>query len=113
MKQPCKDCPFQKSVKYILSSEKVHDILEGITHDKAFHCHNTVDYSGSLEGKVTSESKLCFGAVLFLENAVAGGCRSNVMFRLGLMMKEFKLDDLRQDESVYQSFEEFLEGVSY
>ncbi|WP_193200639.1 hypothetical protein [Nostoc sp. MG11] len=113
MKQPCKDCPFRKSVAYPLSLEKAHDILQAITHDKAFHCHKTVDYSDSHEGRITSESKLCFGAVLFLENTVRGGCRSNVMFRFGLMRKEFRLDDLRQDESVYQSFEEFLEEVSY
>ncbi|WP_193200266.1 hypothetical protein [Nostoc sp. MG11] len=113
MKQPCKDCPFTKCVKYTLSPEKAADILNGITHDKAFHCHNTVDYSDSLKGRITSDSKLCFGAVLFLENTVRGGCLSNVMFRFGLMQKEFNIDDLRQDESVYQSFEEFLKGVSY
>ncbi|NDJ26085.1 hypothetical protein GS682_31825 [Nostoc sp. B(2019)] len=109
MKQPCINCPFQKSVEYALSPEKADDILQAITHDKGFHCHQTVDYSDSHEGQVTSESKLCFGAVLFLENTVRGGCRSNVMFRFGLIRKEFSLDDLRKDESVYQSFEEFLE----
>jgi hypothetical protein len=113
MKQPCKDCPFKKSVYYVLSSEKAHEILDGITHDKAFHCHQTVDYSNSNEGQVTAESKLCFGAVLFLENTVRGGCRSNVMFRFGLMCQEFQLSDLRHDESIYQSFDEFIEGVSY
>ncbi|MBW4557099.1 MAG: hypothetical protein KME59_14355 [Trichormus sp. ATA11-4-KO1] len=41
------------------------------------------------------------------------GCLSNVMFRLGLMRKEFNITDLRSDESVYQGFEEFLSGVSY
>ncbi len=113
MKQPCKDCPFRKCVKSALSPERADDILNGITHDKAFHCHNTVDYSDSHEGRITSDSKLCFGAVLFLENTVRGGCRSNVMFRLGLMQKEFDIDDLRQDESVYQSFEDFLSEVTY
>ncbi len=66
-----------------------------------------------IEGRVTAESKLCFGAVLFLENSVRGGCRSNVMFRFGLMRQEFKLNDLRKDESVYESFDGFLSGVSY
>ncbi|WP_414552012.1 hypothetical protein [Anabaena sp. CCY 0017] len=113
MKQPCKNCPFKKSVEYALSPQKARDILQAITHDIAFHCHETVDYSESIKNRVTAESKLCFGAVLFLENTVRGGCRSNVMFRFGLMRKEFKLTHLRRDESVYQSFEEFLEGVSY
>ncbi|MBW4616789.1 MAG: hypothetical protein KME21_26785 [Desmonostoc vinosum HA7617-LM4] len=44
---------------------------------------------------------------------VVGGCRSNVMFRFGLMRSEFKISNLRKDESVYQSFEEFLSLVSY
>jgi hypothetical protein len=38
MKQPCKDCPFQKSVKYSLSPEKADEILQAITHDGSFHC---------------------------------------------------------------------------
>jgi hypothetical protein len=113
MKQPCKDCPFQKSIKYSLSPEKAEDILQAITHDKAFHCHKTVDYSETQEGRVTSNSKLCFGAVLFLENTVRGGCRSNVMFRFGLMRQEFQLSDLRQDNNVYQGFDEFLSSVTY
>jgi hypothetical protein len=33
MKQPCKDCPFKKSVEYALLPEKAHDILQAITHD--------------------------------------------------------------------------------
>jgi hypothetical protein len=97
----------------MLSPKKAHDILQAITHDKAFHCHKTVDYSESSEGKVTPDSKLCFGAVLFLENTVAGGCRSNVMFRFGLMRQEFRITDLRQDDSVYQSFKGFLLEVTY
>jgi hypothetical protein len=112
MKQPCFDCPFQKSVEYSLSPEKARDILQAITHDKAFHCHKSVEYSKSIKGQVTSESKLCFGAVLFLENTVRGGFRSNVMFRFGLITKEFSLDDLRQDERIYKSFDEFIAGVS-
>ncbi|WP_148650084.1 hypothetical protein [Nostoc sp. NIES-3756] len=72
-----------------------------------------MDYSNSIEGQVTAESKLCFGAVLFLENTVRGGCRLNVMFRFGLMRQEFQISDLRHDESIYQSFDEFIEGVSY
>ena len=112
MKQPCANCPFRKSVAYAFSPEKAHDILQAITHDKAFHCHKTVDYSESHEGRVTVESKLCFGAVVFLENTVRGGCRSNVMFRFGLIRKEFTLSDLRKSEKVYQSFDEFLNEVS-
>lgn len=68
MKQPCKDCPFKKSVEYGLSPQKARDILQAITHDRAFHCHETVDYSEFIKNRVTAESELCFGAVLFSEN---------------------------------------------
>lgn len=36
LKQPCFDCPFQKSVEYSLFPGKAHDIFNRITHDKAF-----------------------------------------------------------------------------
>ncbi len=112
MKQPCDNCPFRKDVKYALCREKVDGILNAIAHDGSFHCHKTVDYSRSFEGEVTKDSKLCFGAALFLENSVRSGCRSNVAFRIGLMMQHFTLEDLRQDENIYQSFDEFRNGVS-
>lgn len=57
MKQPCKYCPFKKSIEYALSTQKSRDILQAITHDRAFHCHETVDYSESIE-------------VIYLESAV-------------------------------------------
>ncbi|MEH2028371.1 MAG: hypothetical protein V7K67_01595 [Nostoc sp.] len=49
---------------------------------------------------------------MFLENTVRGGCRLNVMFRFGLIRQEFSLDDLRQDEIIYESFDEFIARVS-
>lgn len=112
MKEPCKDCPFKKSVHYTLSEEKAKDILDGLRHDAAFHCHQTVDYSKHSNGRVTRDSKLCFGAVLFMENTLSGGCRANLAFRLGFRSKELQVSDLRKSENIYQSFEEFLDGVS-
>lgn len=55
---------------------------------------------------------MCFGATLFLENAVSGGCRSNAAFRLAIMRGEFSLKDLRKDDGVYGSPQEFIEGVT-
>jgi hypothetical protein len=115
MKQPCKNCPFKKSNEgFGLRPAKAESILEAITRDKSFHCHETVDYSNEdFEGN-TDKSKLCFGAALFLENTVESGCRSNFAFRIGLMKKEFTLQDLRQDyDLIYGSFKEFLKGVTF
>jgi hypothetical protein len=111
MKSPCANCPFLKKSKYALNKAKIEEILYGITHDRAFYCHQTVDYSQDFRGVVTEQSKVCFGATLFLENTVSGGCRSNVMFRIAIIQKEFGLGDLRQDSSVYEGFDAFREGV--
>lgn len=113
MKEPCKDCPFKKSnTGYGLSKVKAQQILTAITHDGDFPCHKTLDYSEGNDGERTKRTKLCFGAVLFLENTVHGGCRSNVSFRIGLAKKEFTVADLRQDyDLIYGSFKEFKKGV--
>lgn len=109
MKEPCKSCPFRVENGIALSENRVKEILYAITHDGSFSCHKTVDYS--LERPLlTKESKLCFGSVLFLENAVQGGCRSNVMYRLGLRLNNFELSDLRKDPCVFQSEQDFLDA---
>jgi hypothetical protein len=52
------------------------------------------------------------GAVLLLENAVDGGCRSNMMFRLALRRGDFTEGDLRKSDQVYQSVSDFVEAIA-
>jgi hypothetical protein len=113
MKQPCNNCPFLKEPAFHgLSQEKAKSILDEINGDSAFHCHKTVDYSDGNEGTITKDSKLCLGAAIFLEKTRDdGGLRANRGFRLGLMVKEFEMDELVMTAPVYDSAEEFLKGT--
>jgi hypothetical protein len=110
MKQPCKHCPFLSDIPGYLHPGRAEDIAHSLLHDGFFPCHKTVDYSDS-EGKVTADSKACMGAVLFLENIAAGGCRSNVMFRLAMMRGDFGKEDLRQSDDVYRSVSDFVDAM--
>lgn len=109
MKQPCNNCPFLVENGITLTTSRIEEIVNTLMHDGSFNCHKTVDYSGD-EPRVTKDSKLCFGSVLFLENIAQGGCRSNVIYRLGLKIGHFAIDDLRKDESVFQSLEDILDA---
>jgi hypothetical protein len=108
MKQPCDNCPFLRDSAIMISKAKASEIIKSIGHDGSFHCHKTVDYSGK-KPKVTKDSKLCFGSVLFLENVASGGCRSNVAYRFGLILGEYRLSDLRKDVSVYATASDFVD----
>ena len=92
--KPCKDCPFSSEVGSYLNLGKRLDIDATISNDGSFHCHKTVDYSQSNEGRVTPDSKLCFGSALYLEKNARGGMRSNVQYRLRFMSGEWKLENL-------------------
>jgi hypothetical protein len=48
--------------------------------------------------------------VLFLEQTAPGGCRANFSFRMGLAVEQFNLTDLRLDDQVYATIEEFIAG---
>lgn len=90
-----------------MSKKKAEKIVRHITHDGTFHCHKTVNYSEK-KPKVTNDSRLCFGSVLFLEKVGRGGCRSNVLYRLAIAVGEFGISDLRIDDKVYDSVEQFI-----
>jgi hypothetical protein len=107
MKQPCRNCPFRINVPRYIRREKAANIDRSLQNDGHFPCHETVDYSTVPPS--TEESKICFGAALYLENAVQGGCRNNYNFRLAMMRGDFHPSDLRKDENIYDSSESFIE----
>ena len=109
MRQPCRLCPFKKSSNFMLMRSRAEEIVEAISHDSPFHCHDTLDYD--VDGFVTFDSKLCFGAALFLEKSIDGGCLSNLSFRFAAMRKQFEVSDLREDDDIYSSKEEFIDSV--
>lgn len=108
MKQPCKNCPFLKSVEFPLSEKRVKGIISDINNDKLFYCHATIDYRS--EEANTKKSAVCFGSALFLENTVPSGCRANFAYRVAIMCQDFKIADLRKDDSIYGSEREMIDG---
>jgi hypothetical protein len=58
--------------------------------------------------KITKNSKLCIGSVIFLENVEPSGAKSNFVYRVGLMCKHLDIEDLRKDSRVFESVDEFL-----
>ncbi len=112
MRKPCNNCPFLIGQNYALHPQKVDNILRDIQGDEGFVCHKTVDYSNDWTGEIRLSSRVCFGAALFLEQIQPGGCFSNTTFRLSAMAGDFEPEDLRQDDSVYSSIEDFRLGVT-
>jgi hypothetical protein len=110
MKQPCKRCPFRRGMPYGFRPGRAQQMLDDLSNDRPFHCHETIDYSEDASGVVGEESQLCFGAALFLEQTAPGGCRANFSFRVGLAVEQFGLTDLRLDDQVYATIEEFIAG---
>jgi hypothetical protein len=90
----------------MMTEGRAKTIADGLLADTPFWCHKTIDYE--VEPPDTSNSKLCFGAALFLEHVAPGGCRANVCFRIGLMTREFAIADLYQNPEVYSTVEEFI-----
>lgn len=106
MKRPCDSCPFLKKNAGMLHPSRSAQIAASLENDNDFPCHKTVDYSSDFAGKVTVDSKRCFGAALYLEN-IRLGARGNLAFRLAVMFGEFEVGDLRLDDTVFQSQDEF------
>jgi hypothetical protein len=106
MRKPCNDCPFLKGTKYFFTEERSKEILHAITHDRLFHCHKTVDYSSNQPS--TESAIFCTGSAIFLENAIAGGWRSNMMYRLAVQCGGINPDDIVQSNEVYDNSADFI-----
>lgn len=108
MKQPCKYCPFLTQLGGMLHRERAREIADVLLNDAGFFCHETLDYSRDADHRITDDSKLCTGAMIFLEHVAPGGCRANIQFRLAIMSGYFQLSDLRKDPKVCSSIEQFM-----
>lgn len=103
MRQPCNNCPFRKEVRFPLKPARIKKITEGLLNDETFSCHKTT-------GRKRSDWQICFGSVLFLENIVQSGCRSNFRYRLEIRLGRLDITDLRQDDAIWNSVEEMIQG---
>lgn len=111
--QPCSNCPFRIDPAFHgLHPVRSREIANDLMRDSGFHCHQTVDYSDDSDGCITEKSRLCSGAALFLENVRPGGMRSNLAFRMGVMVGQLDLSQPLDTSTVYDSIDDFIEGSS-
>jgi hypothetical protein len=85
-------------------------LVEDLNKDAAFHCHKTLDSDN--DNQVKPDSTLCVGAAIFLENTNVNGMLSNFAFRWDCIHGELSPDELSREIPVYESAEDFIEGVS-
>lgn len=106
MKLPCYNCPFRNDKIFPLTKARRLDIAAVLFADADFPCHKTFAEIEDYEAN-PGLSKRCTGAAIWLENSRPGGLRSNFVFRLALMFKEFRLEQLDMNAPVCQTREEF------
>ena len=94
MTQPCGNCPFRKQGGVKLSKARIRDIA-GMMLDRqggTFPCHKTVDYSNDENGRETTKSQHCAGALAFAEKHGNATQMMRIVERLG-MYDASKIDD--------------------
>lgn len=90
--KPCKHCPFRNDIRPFLSTRRVREIIASlIGRQESFPCHKTVDYSHDDDGRVTSKSEHCAGAMILLEKLGKPNQMMRICERLGLYDRR-KLD---------------------
>jgi len=112
LKKPCDNCPFLRSARFTLTTDRCEEIVECVTEqDGTFACHKTVtydDYSEDVEDYVRGEGEEhCAGVLIMLENMEQPNQMMRVAERCGVYDRE-KLD---MDADVYEDFDEFIEQV--
>lgn len=105
LKQPCRRCPFLKSMGY-LNAERAREIaLNAASWDGvAWWCHETVDYSD--DQRSTAPSQHCAGSAIFSEKHGVATQALRIAGRLGL----YDPSAMKGVELVYDSVEEMVDG---
>jgi len=96
--RPCNNCPFRKTPIFYLGTDKRKEIAAGLQDDTTtFPCHKTV-YGDR------RQAQQCAGAMILLEKS---GSR-NIAMRLAMRIGQYRPDQLRDQKSVYSSFDQFI-----
>lgn len=110
MKRPCDNCPFLRSKveAFSLPRARKREIANSLRKGCMFPCHKTVNYDNDDEGRVTSKSRFCAGALLTMNNEdPEQGCMSNQMARIEARLGMFNPDELQGAELVFGSLKEW------
>lgn len=115
--KPCKGCPFRKDCPpRWLTKERAEELVsQVILGDISFSCHKTVNYekwseaeeqSGEpLEYSPDGSEQFCAGALIMEKKCNQGG---NLIVRLARIFFGFKYENLKDENLVFDTTEEFI-----
>lgn len=109
LRRPCKHCPFRSDIRRYLQPERYLSIARSLVDlGESFTCHETNDFDDETgDAVVTSRSKACAGAMIWLQHQNRPNQCMQVMERLGA----FDPSRLDMKAPVYTTREAFEEGV--
>lgn len=107
--KPCPKCPFRTDVRPYLTKRRIDQLQRDcVTSQQEFHCHNTVDYSGDDDGRVTKNSLRCAGLTILLEKIN----RPTQMMRIEERLGMYDRRTMDMESPVFNSFAEMRKAQS-
>lgn len=108
LKRPCKHCPFRTDVPRYLDPERYKDIAASLVdRGESFSCHETIGFDHRGKGVVTPQSRVCAGAMIWLQHQQRPNQIMQVMERLGAWSPSY----LDLNSPVYRTREAFEAGT--
>ena len=108
LKRPCTYCPFRTDCrKGWLGKIRAVEIVNSLSSDRTFACHKTLREDNEGNTFVDNDSQHCAGALLVLDKE-PGGLFSNLLIRLAARFGGFKLEQLDQKATTFNSFKDFV-----
>lgn len=112
--KPCDTCPFRVDRPGFIRPDRGREIAQGLQAGGSFDCHKTLDYSGDDEEgepQRTPKTRWCTGALLFMEHAM-GGAHRNQMVRISQRLGMLgDLDELDRTVPVAKSLSEWIQHL--
>lgn len=111
--KPCAKCPFRVDRPGFIRPARGREIANALRAGGTFDCHETLDYSRSDEDedgepRRTEKTRWCAGALLFMEHAM-GGAERNQMVRISQRLGFLgDLAELDRSAPVARSLSEWL-----
>ncbi len=116
LKRPCAKCPWRKDcLKGWLGESRADELAKDvILGDSPFWCHETTNFQdrdeflddeGEARYNPNGKEQFCAGALILEKKVNQGG---NFAIRIGRMFDGFKYEDLKGEELVFDSVEDFI-----
>lgn len=106
LKRPCPKCPFRADVPGYLTRSRAIEIATSLAQGSTFPCHETTALDDDTqECYETSDSKMCAGAILVLENVGP----SNQILRIAERIGAYDSDSMDRSAPVHLSLIHFID----